>query len=124
MGWPENGGNDEVIVMRTAWIIVWLCLWTTPIAEAKERPIPEVVMTKPSEDRESASRAYAGATADMKTWDKSRPLPTSWQEAGLQDDAELVFDRGYYDGGSRGFFFKDSTDHYFLLSEFTPPRWA
>jgi hypothetical protein len=45
-------------------------------------------------------------------WIKGMPLPESLKDAGLLDDAELVWAGLYFDGGSRGFLVKDSAGNY------------
>lgn len=84
------------------------------------RIIPSVRATQTYAEEQLRARDYEAAPADRKTWARNRPLPRSWADAGMRADAELMFTRGYLDGGSTGYFFKDSGGRYFVFGASTP----
>ena len=74
-------------------------------------------MTNPYADRQHAREAYDEASPENKALSKGKALPTSWSEAGLREDATLVFSDPYLDGGTIAYFFKDSAGRYFVFCQ-------
>jgi hypothetical protein len=100
--------------------LAFLCLCACHHATAREIPVPDLVRSLGREKVELARNAYDSAPAEKKTWPADKPAPISWAEAGLRDDAELVLRDAYFDGGSLSFYFKDSTDRYFVFCSSSP----
>ena len=76
----------------------------------------------------SALTAFSGVTAaqndraefqlyrdKLQKWKEGMPAPTSLKEAGLLDDAKVVWTGSYLDGGTRGYLLKDSAGNYFAF---------
>ena len=106
--------------LRRAVLLSTLSLSAFYPAAAREIPLPDPGRSFGHEQTEMAINAYSSLPSANKTWPADRPAPTSWAETGLRDDAELVASRGYFDGGSRSFYFKDSTGRYFVFSARSP----
>ena len=109
--------------MRTLFFAVLLStvlLSAAQTAALREIPVPELWRSLGHEKLEIARNAYNSAPAEKKTWPADKPVPTSWAETGLRDDAEFVLIDAYLDGGSLSFYFKDSEDRYFVFCASSP----
>lgn len=70
------------------------------------------------------SRAIKNIETLNHPWKQNQPLPTSYSEAGLGEDAVLVFKSVYLDGGSRVFAFKDGAGRYLVFCTTKPKMQA
>ncbi len=105
--------------MKFVPLVLFLALGSIGWAEGV-RIIPAVRATQDYDEEARRARDYEAAPEDRKSWDRNRPLPRSWADAGMRADAELMFTRGYLDGGSTAYFFKDSGGRYFVFGASTP----
>lgn len=102
--------------------LLFATLSLSNIAGATGRMPPEVQLRTPFQDQQTRREDYAKATAETNAWSPEQPLPTSWLEAGLLDDATLMFIDYAFDGGTQVYYFRDSPGRYFVFRRETPLR--
>jgi hypothetical protein len=59
-------------------------------------------------DRRSAKEKFVANSSELQKWKKGQPLPESLADAGLLDDAIVVWSGLYSDGGTNGYLLRDS----------------
>ena len=75
----------------------------------------QALVAVPAVRRENHEKAEFLRHADRHPWVAGMPAPTSFKEAGLLDDAKIVWMGFYFDGGTRGYLLKDSAGNYFAF---------